>query len=71
MKMKETIRGRRSQGGLYVILMIGAFAFLFWLAPGAVVAIGKGIGKVIAWIVTNVAGAAWSLITGLVAGIGG
>lgn len=58
------------QGGLYVIMIIGVFAFLYWLAPGAVVTIGKGLGKTIAWIITNVAGAAWSLITGLVAGLG-
>lgn len=69
--MTDSIHGRRSQGGMYVILVVAVFAFLFWLAPGVVVAIGKGLGKVIYWVVTNVAGAAWSLITGLVAGIGG
>ena len=69
--MTNTIRGRRSQGGMYAILVIAVFAFLFWLAPGAVVTIGKGLGKVIAWIVTNVLGAAWSLVTGLVVGVGG
>ena len=69
--MKETIRGRRSQGGIVIVAVAGILIFLYWLWPAAVVGIGRAIGSILTWIVTNAIGAVGSLITGLVSGIGG
>ena len=55
-----------------MVLIIGAaLVFLYVVSPDTVVWIGKAFGSAIVWLVTKVAGTAWSLITGFAAGMGG
>jgi len=62
--MKKFVYGKRSQGGLYVLLAVGILAFLYWLSPDMVVWIGNTLGEIITWVVTTVIGIMGSLITG-------
>ena len=67
----KLLRQKLGQGGIVVAAIAGILVFLYWLWPEAVVGIGKAIGGIIAWIVTNAIGAAGSLITGFMGAIGG